>query len=123
VPASSEGYVELPYTLPQDSTLFVLLDETTPEIWMRKLDWIAKHGGMALIDTHPDYMALNASSQKTGEYPIERYKELLNYIRSTYSGEYWPALPRQVAAHVLNIRRHPTTRDRTGVGDQAVKEA
>ena len=40
VPASSEGYVELPYTLPQDSTLFVVLRETTPEIWMRKLDWI-----------------------------------------------------------------------------------
>ena len=95
------GYVELPYTLPQDSTLFVLLQEKTPEIWMRKLDWIAEHGGMALIDTHPDYMALSGSSQKNGEYPIRLYKEFLDYVRSRYSGEYWPALPRQVAAHLL----------------------
>src|SRR5438309_2390335 len=51
------GYVELPYTLPQDSTLFLLLRETTPKIWMRKLDWIAEHGGMVLLDAHPDYMS------------------------------------------------------------------
>jgi hypothetical protein len=98
---SSRGYVELPYTLPQDSTLFLLLCEKTIDIWRRKLDWIAAHGGMALVDTHPDYMALDGSSRKTGEYPIELYKELLEYIRSRYSGEYWPALPREVAAHLL----------------------
>ena len=51
--SSSEGYVELPYTLPQDSTLFLVLRETTPEIWMRKLDWIAEHGGMALVMSTP----------------------------------------------------------------------
>jgi hypothetical protein len=101
IDSSSDGYVELPYTLPQDSTLFLLLCEETTDIWRRKLDWIAKHGGMALIDTHPDYMALDGPSQKTGEYPIELYKELLDYVRSTYSGEYWSALPRQVAAHLL----------------------
>jgi hypothetical protein len=99
--SSSGGYVELPYTLPQDSTLFLLLCEKTTDIWRRKLDWIAEHGGMALIDTHPDYMALDGSSPKAGEYPIELYKELLEYIRSRYSGEYWPALPREVAAHLL----------------------
>ncbi|MBC7999552.1 MAG: prolyl oligopeptidase family serine peptidase, partial [Leptolyngbya sp.] len=33
-------YVELSYTLPQDSTLFLLLRETTPAIWKLKLDWI-----------------------------------------------------------------------------------
>src|SRR6516164_8618023 len=40
----SRGYVELPYTLPQDSTLFILLGEKTTNIWQRKLDWIAQHG-------------------------------------------------------------------------------
>src|SRR5207253_10714312 len=45
---SEGGYVELPYTLPQDLTLFVILGERTPDIWFQKLDWIAKHGGMAL---------------------------------------------------------------------------
>src|SRR5438067_8742852 len=47
--APRRGYVELPYTLPQDSTLFLLLGETTPDIWLRKLEWIATHGGMALL--------------------------------------------------------------------------
>ena len=102
--SSESGYVELPYTLPQDSTLFLLLCETTTEIWRRKLDWIAAHGGMALIDTHPDYMALDGLSPKTGEYPIGFYKELLQYIRSRYAGEYWPALPREVAAYLLKSR-------------------
>src|SRR4051794_8382810 len=78
---SRSGYVELPYTLPQDSTLFLLLREETPEIWFRKLDWIAEHGGMALLITHPDYMNMNGESQKTGEYPVELYKQLLGYIQ------------------------------------------
>src|SRR5438552_18931100 len=33
---SRAGYVELPYTLPQDSTLFLLLRERTIDIWIRK---------------------------------------------------------------------------------------
>lgn len=99
--SSSRGYVELPYTLPQDSTLFLLLCEKTTDIWRRKLDWIAAHGGMALIDTHPDYMALDGSNPQAGEYPIGLYKELLLYARSRYASEYWAALPRQVAAYLL----------------------
>jgi glycosyltransferase involved in cell wall biosynthesis len=94
------GYGELPYTLPQDSTLFLLLREKTPEIWMRKLDWIADHGGMVLLDTHPDYMAFDPLNGRTGEYPSELYKEFLTYARSKYSGAYWDALPREVAAYV-----------------------
>jgi hypothetical protein len=30
------GYVELPYTLPQDHTLFVILRERQPDIWLEK---------------------------------------------------------------------------------------
>jgi glycosyltransferase involved in cell wall biosynthesis len=94
------GYGELPYTLPQDSTLFLLLREKTPEIWMRKLDWIADHGGMVLLDTHPDYIAFDRLNGRADEYPSELYKEFLTYVRSKYSGEYWDALPREVAAYV-----------------------
>jgi hypothetical protein len=101
---SANGYVELPYTLPQDSTLFLLLSEKTTEIWCRKLDWIAAHGGMALIDTHPDYMSVDGCSLKNGEYPIELYKDLLHYVSSRYADEYWPALPREVAAYLLKSR-------------------
>ena len=52
----SQGYAELPYTLPQDSTLFLVLREPNPQIWLSKLDWIAEHGGMALLNVHPDYI-------------------------------------------------------------------
>ncbi len=51
-----KGYIELPYTLPQDSTLFLILRERSPDIWLNKLDWLAKHGGMALVNVHPDYL-------------------------------------------------------------------
>ena len=103
VPASSEGYVELPYTLPQDSTLFVLLGETTPEIWMRKLDWIAEHGGMVLLDTHPDYMSFAGSPQTAKEYPVALYREFLTYVKTRYSDQYWHALPKDVATYVTQI--------------------
>src|SRR5579859_4483237 len=43
------GYVELPYTMPQDSTLFLLFGEQNPDIWLRKLNWVAGHGGMAMV--------------------------------------------------------------------------
>jgi hypothetical protein len=46
----------LPYTLVQDFNLFKILREPNIDIWKRKLDWIAERGGMALINTHPDYM-------------------------------------------------------------------
>lgn len=92
------GYVELPYTLPQDSTLFLLLRERNPDIWLRKLDWIAEHGGIALIATHPDYMAMNGSSPTRWEYPVAFYERLLEYLHSRYSDAYWHTLPKEVAA-------------------------
>lgn len=98
------GYVELPYTLPQDSTLFLVLGETTPEIWMRKLDWVAQHGGMVLVDAHPDYMSFNGAPQTTTQYPVALYREFLTYVQTRYAGEYWHALPKEIAAHVTQIR-------------------
>ncbi len=83
------GYVELPYTLPQDSTLFLLLREKTPEIWLRKLDWIASHGGMVLVNIHPDYVDFNGKSSKRGRYPVAMVRELLTYLSGRYSGEFW----------------------------------
>jgi glycosyltransferase involved in cell wall biosynthesis len=107
--ASSGGYVELPYTLPQDSTLFLVLRETTPEIWMRKLDWIAEHGGMVLLDAHPDYMSFGGSRQTATEYPVALYREFLTYIKTRYAGEYWHALPKEVAGYVNQIRSSRTS--------------
>jgi glycosyltransferase involved in cell wall biosynthesis len=94
--------------LPQDSTLFLVLRESTPEIWMRKLDWIAQHGGMVLLDVHPDYMSFDGSPQTTTEYPVALYREFLDYVKTRYAGEYWHALPKEVAAHIIQMRSSKT---------------
>ncbi len=93
------NYVELPYTLAQDSTLFIYLRERDPSIWIRKLDWIARHGGMVLLNTHPDYMAFTGSARSSREYPVAHYGDFLEHLKKHYEGSYWSALPREVAAH------------------------
>ncbi|PYK83858.1 MAG: hypothetical protein DME40_20255, partial [Verrucomicrobia bacterium] len=100
---NGDGYLELPYTLPQDSTLFLLLRHETSEVWIRKLDWIARLGGMALLDTHPDYMAFQDPADASVEYPVERYCEFLRYVRDKYSETCWHALPREVTSYVLDM--------------------
>jgi peptidoglycan/xylan/chitin deacetylase (PgdA/CDA1 family) len=92
-------FVELPYTLPQDFTLFILFGFEDISIWTKKLDWIAEHGGMALINTHPDYMCWNGMKPAGEEYPAQRYKSFLEYIRNKHEGHYWHALPRDAAAY------------------------
>jgi glycosyltransferase involved in cell wall biosynthesis/peptidoglycan/xylan/chitin deacetylase (PgdA/CDA1 family) len=93
----NHGYVELPYTLPQDFLLFILMQYDNINIWKAKLDWIAEHGGMVLLITHPDYISF--SDNKTGkyEYPVKYYEEFLQYIKTKYTGLYWHALPRDAA--------------------------
>jgi hypothetical protein len=93
------SYVELPYTLPQDFTLFILLKEKTINIWERKLDWISERGGMVLINTHPDYMNFGDSELSFEEYPVEYYLQFLRYIETNYKGQYWHALPRDVSRY------------------------
>jgi peptidoglycan/xylan/chitin deacetylase (PgdA/CDA1 family) len=92
------GYIELPYTLPQDFLLFVMLCEKDTSIWKRKLDWVVAHGGMALMNTHPDYMSFRGNCS-IEEYPSDRYLEILQYIKTRYAGMYWNVLPREVARY------------------------
>lgn len=91
------GYVEMPYTLPQDSTMFLVLQESSPDIWKRKLDWIVRRGGMALVNVHPDYLGFDSHRTEAAEYPAKWYTQLLAHIRDNYQGQYWNALPREVA--------------------------
>ncbi len=90
-------YLEIPYTLPQDFTLFVLLKEKSLDIWMQKLDWIAEHSGLALLNTHPDYMCFRGRPTFE-EYPASYYEQFLQYVRAKYAGQYWHALPKDLAA-------------------------
>jgi hypothetical protein len=93
------GYVELPYTLPQDSTLFLVLRETSIDTWVRKLDWVAQHGGLALVIVHPDYMNFNGR-RSPSEYRAQLYQDLLAYVANRYRSKCWFALPRDVAKYV-----------------------
>ena len=111
---NGSGYVELPYSLPQDFTMFVLLREQSIDIWKRKLDWVAAHGGMAMLTTHPDYMAFEGKPARD-EYPVSRYEEFLDYAREKYEGLYWAATPREVARYYRASVPEPTRNTRKKV--------
>jgi peptidoglycan/xylan/chitin deacetylase (PgdA/CDA1 family) len=81
-------FLELPYTLPQDSTLFNILGENSPRIWLKKIAFVQKNHGMALMLVHPDY---------SGEGPAYQY--YVDFLKEISGGdEYWHALPREVAS-------------------------
>jgi hypothetical protein len=103
--AAGGRYVELPYTLAQDFTLFVLMRERSIDVWIKKLDWIAQNGGMALVNTHPDYMCFDDRKPGPEEYPTDYYERFLCYIRSRYAADYWHALPRELAMFTLDHAR------------------
>jgi len=110
----SKGYVELPYTLPQDSTLFLLLREATIDVWTKKLDWVAAHGGMALMIVHPDYVNFDGK-MTSSEFSVELYESFLKYVTNRYGDTCWFALPREVAtfaAQLKPVMPHETIRSR-----------
>lgn len=98
-PGESGAYLELPYTLPQDFTLFILLKEVDSSIWLRKLAWIRSRSGLALINIHPDYMTFSADDECIETYPFSIYYNFLKDVRIMYEHEYWHALPKQVAEY------------------------
>jgi len=80
-------FVELPYTLIQDYTLTAVLGETTPQLWLDKVEFIKEYYGMALLNTHPDYLIDNNT--------LKIYTDFL--LSMNKSDGYWHALPRDVA--------------------------
>ncbi|MBC8180033.1 hypothetical protein H8E88_02810 [candidate division KSB1 bacterium] len=95
--STGKGYVELPYTLAQDFTQFILLKKNEISIWKKKLDWIVEKGGMALINTHPDYMNFNTEKCKQEEYSVTLYEDFLKYVKNKYDGAYWHVLPEEIS--------------------------
>ena len=86
-PFSLGHFIELPYTLVQDHTLTAVLGETTPRIWLEKVDFIRKYSGLALVITHPDYL------RDPQTWRI--YADFLRAMRN--AADFWHALPRDVA--------------------------
>jgi hypothetical protein len=85
-------FVELPCTLAQDHTLLVVQGQRTPRLWLDKVVFIARCGGMALLNAHPDYLR----DPRYGEV----YESFLRRMAEWKAGQqppYWHALPREVA--------------------------
>jgi glycosyltransferase involved in cell wall biosynthesis len=117
------GYVELPYTLAQDSTMYLVLLEKNSDLWKRKLAWIVKQGGMALVNVHPDYLAFSKKDQQPASYPSEIYQEFLQHVGQTYRGQYWNPLPRELASwYRENCLASPTKSKGEQVAANAVSE-
>lgn len=91
------GYVELPYTLGQDSTLFLFLRQKSIGFWKEKLDWIVKRGGMALVNVHPDYIDFSGETVSWRKFPVRFYEEFLGYVGRHYANQFWNPLPRELA--------------------------
>lgn len=80
--------VELPLTLPQDHTLFVILGHQDEQAWVRKAEFLRARGGLAMIDTHPDYLV--------DRRIFDAYARFLT--RFAPDATAWHALPREVSA-------------------------
>jgi hypothetical protein len=81
--------VELPYTLPQDHTLFNLLGYRTADPWVEQVKRLKRSFGLVQCVTHPDPGYL-------GEHRTEAlYARFLDALAA--EPDIWHALPREVA--------------------------
>jgi hypothetical protein len=95
-------YLEMPYTLAQDFTIFILMREKSTHIWQKKLNWLIEKGGMALLNTHPDYMAFGPRDGNIQTYPADLYIGFLEYLKSSCQGMYWNVLPKEMVRYYEN---------------------
>jgi hypothetical protein len=82
--------VELPYTAPQDHTLFTLLGERSVTLWRTQLERIEAEYGLIQLLTHPDPGYLGDTRNR------ELYCEFLDFVRDR--PKLWRTLPRDAAA-------------------------
>jgi peptidoglycan/xylan/chitin deacetylase (PgdA/CDA1 family) len=80
-------FLELPYTLVQDNSLMSVVGETSPKIWLNKVDFICRFQGMALLNSHPDYLKNRLN--------FKIYKDFINAVKDMDG--YWSVLPRDAA--------------------------
>ncbi len=71
--------------------------ESGIDIWKQKLQWIAEHGDMAFANVHMDYMDFSNGANTLEQYSVHMYIDLLNHLNAEYEGQFWNALPRDVA--------------------------
>jgi len=84
------GVVELPYTLPQDYTLFTLLGSKSIELWLSQVEAIERRFGLVQCLSHPDPGYLGDRDKRV------LYAEFLEAVADR--SDVWRPLPREVAA-------------------------
>jgi hypothetical protein len=104
LPFFNRSLVELPITLPQDHTLFEILQHTDGALWTSKARDIRARGGMVLALAHPDY----ARDQRLAL----GWTQLLDEFAD--DDTVWQALPREVASWW----RRRSSSDVVAVGDR-----
>jgi hypothetical protein len=83
--------VELPVTVIQDYSLFVVLNQYSTGLWRRQIDAIREKHGLVNLITHPDYL-METRAQET-------YRELLAYLASVRDHQgVWMTTPGEVNA-------------------------
>jgi hypothetical protein len=86
LPFFNDTIVELPITVPQDHTVFVIL-RRGGDLWHMKAEAIRRRGGMALVLTHPDYLI--------DDVPLHAYERFVRHYADDRTA--WAALPREVS--------------------------
>jgi peptidoglycan/xylan/chitin deacetylase (PgdA/CDA1 family) len=89
-PYSVGGLIEVPITLPQDHTLFELLEQTDATTWLTCLEHIKDANGMACVLAHPDPGGGYIGSAQNEPH----YARLLDAVAAS---EAWTPLPRDLA--------------------------
>jgi len=87
LPFFNQDLVELPLTLPQDHTLFVILGHRDETAWVQKTRFLSQRGGLAQIVTHPDYLVQPEI--------MASYRRFLELFANDEGA--WRALPREVS--------------------------
>jgi hypothetical protein len=83
------GTVELPYTLPQDHTLFTVLRHRSAAVWLEQVSAITRRFGLVECLSHPDPGYLGDRDKRA------LYAELLDALVELPG--IWNTLPRDVA--------------------------
>lgn len=87
-PFMKQNMVELPYTLPQDHTLFIALAQNDISAWTQKLKFLRRWCGMGMLVTHPDYLDT--------EERFDLYRQFLEHLQE--QSDVWFALPKEISA-------------------------
>jgi hypothetical protein len=104
LPFFNRDLVELPITLTQDHTVFVILERRDDALWVEKAELLRARGGMALLLTHPDYMTAPAL--------VDLYRGFL--ARYADDATAWKAKPCDVASWWRQRSASQLVKDATG---------